>query len=235
MATTALQLITSSWYLSGLMGRGIQTVTAEQVHDGLERLNEIFDVATSEMGLIPYWRQYNFNTVAQQETYEIPDLVQVETLTFNQGPIRYSLEEATREQYFAYPRVDNIYSLPGKWHMERYNGGGRIYLYFVPNIVYQMRLWGKFSLSNVTLQTDLSLTYEGFYIAYLRYKLAQYLCEYYNQMFPISRANTLATYEKTIRNVSPLDLTQRTLNVFSSNSSFNYGDVNIGKGWRPSG
>lgn len=233
MAYTVQQLITDAWYVSGVVSRGLETVTAEQLYDGLNRLNAVLDIATSNMGLIPYWAEYDFTAVIGQEIYFVPNLVQVETLTFNIQTVRYSIQEATREQYFAVSRVDNIQSLPYLWHLETKNGGGDVYLYFVPSQAFAMRLWGKFSLSNVALNTDLTLTYEGFYIEYLRYKLADYLCQYYNVMFPIVHQKTLASYEQSIRNVSPLDLSQQKLSIFQSGGPFNYGDVNIGKGWRP--
>jgi len=233
MAYIAQQLVASAWYLSGIVSRGLETVSYEQLTDGLERLNTILDIATSNMGLIPYFMEYQFTAVIGQEIYFVPELVEIETLTFNIGPVRYSILPASREAYFATGRVDNIMSLPYQWHMERLIDGANVYLYFLPEQAYPMKLWGKFALQDVTQFQDISLVYERFYIEYLRYKLAEYLCEYYNVSFPISHRKRLASYEQSIRNVSPLDLSQQKLSMFQPGSAFNYADVNIGKGWRP--
>lgn len=233
MAYSAQQLITSSWYLSGIVSRSLQTVSHQELKDGLDRLNAILDTGTSNMGLIPYFREYVFNAIPNQETYNIDNLVHIETLTFNIETVRYSILPATREEYFATGRVDNISSLPYQWYMEPYNGGSTIYLYFLPQEAYEMRLWGKFALTNVTQFQDISLVYDGFYIEYLRYKLAEYLCEYYNVVFPRSHRDRLKGYEQCIRNVSVLDLSMQKLSPFQSGAPFNYGDVNIGRGWRP--
>lgn len=233
MAYTAQKLISTAWYISGIVSRGLETVSSEQLADGLERLNAILGMATSQMGLLPYYQEYDFTAVVGQETYYVPGLVSIETLTFNIGPVRYSILEASREQYFATGRVDNILSLPYQWHMERRFDGGDLFIYFLPQEAYPMKLWGNFQLENVDYNTDMSLIYQEFYLEYLRYKLAQYLCQYYNVVFPVQHENTLKGYEEAIGNVSPIDLTMQKLSCFSSGAPFNYGDVNIGRGWRP--
>src|ERR1700722_4079067 len=101
MAYIAQQLVASAWYLSGIVSRGLETVSYEQLTDGLERLNTILDIATSNMGLIPYFMEYQFTAVIGQEIYFVPELVEIETLTFNIGPVRYSILPASREAYFA--------------------------------------------------------------------------------------------------------------------------------------
>lgn len=235
MAYTAQTLITKAWYLSGILSRGLETISQEQISDGLDYLNATLDIATSQNNLLPYYSEYEFTAVIGQEKYFIPDLVSIETLTFNIGEVRYSILEAGREKYFATGRVDNITSLPYQWHLERKVGGGDLYIYFLPQQAYPMKLWGNFKLQNVVLNTDMSLSYEGFYLIYLRYKLAQFLCEYNNVAFPIVHAKTLASMEESMGNVSPIDLTMQKLSMFQPGAPFNYADVNIGRGWRPPG
>lgn len=235
MAYTAQKLITTAWYLSGILSRGLETISQEQLSDGLDRLNAVLDIATSQMGLLPYYQEYDFTAVIGQEKYFIPDIVAIETVTFNIGSVRYSILEASREKYFATGRVDNITSLPYQWHLERKLNGGDLYIYFLPQQAYPMKLWGNFKFTNVTMFTDLSETFEGFYLEYLRYKLAQFLCEYYNVAFPIVHAKTLASMEESMGNVSPIDLTMQKLSMFQPGAPFNYADVNLGRGWRPPG
>ncbi len=54
MAYTTQQLITASWYLSGIISRGLGTVADEQLNEGLERLNGLLAASTSNTGVIHY-------------------------------------------------------------------------------------------------------------------------------------------------------------------------------------
>ena len=168
MAYTALQLITRSYYLSQVVARELQTVTGSQTSDGLYLLNAMLNFKGTDIRNIPYFRRDTFDTVIGQESYLVDDLVYLDTLTFNIGDVRYSLEESTRKDYFGSPRVDTIESLPYTYRVERELGGSRIYIYFLPEAVYEMNLSGKFQFDEVTLQTDLSLTYDPFYIEFMR-------------------------------------------------------------------
>ena len=94
------------------------------------------------------------------------------------------MNELTRKEYFGTPRVDGLQALPFSYRYERTLGGCNLYMYFVPNQAYLINIWGKFGLSEVTLDQDLSLTYDLFYIEYLRFALAQYICCEYGQTFP---------------------------------------------------
>src|ERR1041385_9124834 len=119
MAFTSRQLITQAYYLTGIVSRGQQTSSDQYISDGLDRLNAFLAVKSADIGMIPYYRELIFNAVAGQEVYFIPGLTEIETFTFNIGPVRYSTMEQTREMYFATGRVDNIQSLPYSWHLER--------------------------------------------------------------------------------------------------------------------
>lgn len=234
MAYTAQQLITFAFNLSNVVSIDLQTLTNSQLNQGLDRLNGILASLTSNMQLVPFWQQYNFTAVQGQEKYPIPGLIQIETLTFALDVIRYSMRCLSREEYQGTSRANNIESLPNTYYMERYNGGGTVFLYFLPDQnTYDMVLWGKFMLTNVSANQDLTLQFEGFFIEYLKYKLASYVAALYNVSFPLEHEKTLATYEQSIKNVSALSLTMKKVSAFTNVSAFNYGDVNIGKGWRP--
>lgn len=235
MAYTAQELITEAYYLSNIVSRGLETVSAEQLTDGLKRLNGLLSIKTANMGLIPYYREYVFNAVVGQEKYYIPNLIEAETLTFNIGPVRYSVIPTTRQNYFATSRVDNINSLPYQWHIERRNDGADLYLYFRPSdTINPLKLWGKFGLNKIeSFRQDLLVEDQPFFVEYLLYGLAEYLCEYYNVTFSDVQRARLRQYEYIIRDISPLDLTQRKLSCFTDGPAFNYGDASVGKGWRP--
>ena len=233
MAYTALELITRSFYLSAIVSRPSQTVSGDQVTDGLSLLNALLDFKSSDIRAIPYYTLYSFNTVQGQEKYFISGLLSVDTLTFNIGSVRYSLSEKTRDEYFAYPRVDNIQSLPFSYRIERVLDGSDIYIYFKPDQIYPMKLMGKFGLTNVSLNTDMSLTYDAFYIEYLRYTLAEMICSEYGATFPDESKAKLREYEKKIMDVSPSDLSLQKRTYFGRNFGLDWKAVNLFRGYTP--
>ena len=232
MAYTTLQLINNAYYESGIVSRGFETVGGQQANDGLQFLNDLIADKTVENGLIPYYEEYNFNAVTGQETYFIPDLIEVETFVFYIYTVRYQTENRARREYFGSSRADNIQPLPGSWHMERCFGGANIYIYFKPNQNYPLTIWGQFRLQQVVINQDLSLTLDRFYINYLKFDLAARLCAEYNYTVPPGVAKALAKYENDISKRSgPMDLRLIKLSSLQRRGGINYGQVNIGKGW----
>jgi hypothetical protein len=233
MSLTARELISRSFYLANIVSRGLQSVTGEQAADGLYLLNALLDWKSIDIDLIPYWTYYEFNTVEGQEKYTIPNLYAVESLTFNQGVIRFPTSYTMRTEYFGTGRVDNISSLPFNWTFNQEVGGGSIYLYFLPQQVFTIKIMGKFGLQDVSLDTDLLEVYDRSYIEYLRYALANYICQDYNIPFnPESRIH-LANITRQLLNVSPPDLSRSTVSILRKNAGLNYADMSIGQGWRP--
>jgi len=233
MAYTTTQLITNSFYLSQIVSRDLQTVSGAQLQDGLDMLNALLNVKSAHSRLIPYYQEYQFNAVPNQETYFVPNLVVAETLTFNIGPVRYSMSPMSRKPYQGSGRVDNIASLPFNWHFERGKGGGTIWLYFLPNTNYPMTLWGKFGFTNVTLGQDLTTVFDLFYIDYLRYRLAQRICSEYGINMSPQAEQELRILESEVTDVSPADLSLNKCSSLGATSGLNWGDINIGRGYRP--
>lgn len=233
MAYTAQKLITRAWYVSGIVARNLETVTGDQLSDGLDLLNALLDFKANDLRLIPYFSRYAFNMIVGQETYFIPNLLEVETLTFNIGSVRYSMLPVDRVKYFGTGRVDNITSLPYNYHIERGLGGATIYVYFLPDQAYASNLSGKFGLTDVAINTDLLTVYDPFYIEYLRYALAEFMCDEYEVEFQPSPSRRLATYIAKLTDLSPPDLSITKLSSLQSDVGINYADVNVGRGWRP--
>ena len=233
MAYTAYQLITRAYYLSQVVARNLQTVSPDQVTDGLYLLNALLDYKSTDIRLIPYFNEYFFNTVQGQEEYFVPNLLYVDSLTFNIGTVRYSLNEMTRKEYFSGPRVDNIQSLPYGYRIERALNGANVFLYFEPADVYQMKLWGKFALADVTLVTDLTTLYDAYYIEYLRYALASEICEEWGSTFPDQSRMKLEAMEKKVVEVSPPDLSIQKRGFFGGPPAIDWQMVNLYRGWLP--
>lgn len=234
MPYTARTLITRSWYLSGIVARNLQVVTGDQIQDGLMLLNALLDWKSYELDLIPYWTyDTSIYTVANQETYFIPNCLAIESVTFNDDVVRYPTDPASRHQYFASGRIDNIAALPFNYYFNRSLGGGTLYLYFLPQAVYQLKIMAKFGLSEVTLDEDLLTVYDPAYVEYLRYALAQYMCSEYGILFNPESMKILDAIRVQLMDVSPPDMSTIKSSILTEGCGINYGDVNIGKGWRP--
>lgn len=232
MAYTTLKLINNAYYESGVVSRGFETVSGQQANDGLDFLNDLLQDKTVENGLIPYYSEYDLTAVAGQETYFIEDLISIDTFVFYIDTVRYQTTNRQRRAYFGTSRADNIQSLPGSWHMERAFGGANLYIYFKPNEAFPMTIWGQFRLQEVSINQDLSLTLDRFYINYLKFDLAARICAEYNYSVPPGVAKALARYEDNISKKSgPMDLQIQKLSSLQRRGGINYGMVNIGHGW----
>ncbi len=231
MAYTALQLITRSYYLSQVVSRELQTVSSTQLLDGLYLLNALLAFKSTDLRLIPYFERDTFNTVAGQEEYFRPNLLEVDAITFNIGDVRYSMDEKTRDEYFNVARVDGIQSLPFSYRLERELGGMRIFMYYVPQAVYVMKMSAKFAFSPVTLTTDLEDAYDGFFIEYLRYLLAKKICSEYGATFPDEAKMDFEEMEKKLLDVSPPDLSIQNDNYFDSQPGMDWQTANLTEGY----
>lgn len=233
MTYLVAELINKAYYLSGVVSRTFETTSGDNLKDGLDLLNALLAIKTANNRLIPYFTLYQFNTIAGQETYFIANLISIETMTFNLQTVRFSMNQQSRKMYFGSPRVDGIQALPFDGHIERTQGGSNIYLYFLPNDVYPVKITGKFSLSSVTADTDLSTIMEPFYIEYLRYALAEYICAENGIVFQPMLQMKLDEYEELITDISPIDFTVTKRSTLQSGDSINWAYINF-PGWAPS-
>jgi hypothetical protein len=156
MPYTAQQLITNSWYLSGIVARNLQVPTGDQIGDGLDMLNDLLNFKQIETDLIPYWQYITFPAIPGQEYYFLPGVAAVEEMTFNLGVVRYPMVGVTRTNYYGSSRVDNISTLPFSWNYDRSLGGGNLAMYFIPDQPYPMKMKAKLFFTDVSLNTDLT-------------------------------------------------------------------------------
>jgi hypothetical protein len=236
MALLAQTLITRSWFLSGIVARNLQSVTGDQINDGLQMLNALLDFKQIETELIPYFTyDESYTAVIGQETYFIENCAAIESVTFNLGVVRYPMNYTNQRAYFGSARVDNINSLPFSYTFNRQKGGGDLYLYFLPQDTFPLKIFGKFFLTDVDLDTDMEAVYDKSYIEYLRYALAQYMCSEMGVEFSPQATRILEQYKKKLMYVTGLDLTNKKQTILQSKQcpGMSFGDVNIGRGWRP--
>ncbi len=240
MTYTARQLINDAYYLSGIVGQSFEEVSGSQIEVGLNRLNAFLSIKGAQTELIPYYDIFEQQFVAGQEKYFIPNLVELDTLSFyltnsNNDPVtavRLPIDHLTRYQYLSTARPEGINAIPFSYYTNRVLGGMDLYVYFLPQIPYFYQVSGKFALQTTSLNQDLSLVYDGWYIEYLRYGLAILLCEWW-QVVPAAslqkQADALEDFNMTLE---PMDFTIRTRQYFRNKGGLNWADVNYGKGWR---
>lgn len=232
MAYTVTELITRAYYASGIVAREFEAVDGAQLEDGLNFLNDILDEKRVDDSMIPYETSNTFDTIIGQESYEIENLIDVDTLTFELDSVRYHVSKINRDSYFGNSRANNITSLPLTYHLERMIGGAIIYLYFLPDAVYPVTMRGIFNLSQVSLNQDLSLTLDRFYVSYLRYELARRLCVEFDCVIP---GGLEGVYQKIYADISKrsrtMDLRMKKISTFGSGGTLNYAQVNLGNGW----
>lgn len=234
MAYTARQLITRAFYLSQVYSRTLQTISGADMEEGLQLLNAILSFKSVDLRLIPYYSSKDIATVQGQEIYPIPTLLLAETLTFNYQTIRFAINKQGRVQYQGQSRANNILSLPFSCHVERCLNGSNLFLYFLPIQVFVVTIWGKFALTPVlSFDDDLSLSYDLFYIEYLRYALAQYMCSEYAYTFPAEAAMKFKEIVAKVTDPSPADLTVQKSSYFSNGSYINYAVTNLSYGYLP--
>lgn len=232
---TARELINRAYYLSGVVAREYETVSGDQSTIGLDLLNALLDVESGACELIPYFTRAGFTMVPGQETYFIQNLVQLATATFfiAEG-VRFSLAPQHRDQYFGSSRITNIQSIPIAYHVERALGGSNLYFYFTPSFNYPVEITGKYALVDVTLDTELTDVYDKFYVEYLRYMLADYICQEYDVELGSTRRARLGQIKKQLKWVSPPDFTLVKIStVGRAPIGVDWYDANLAYGWRP--
>jgi hypothetical protein len=233
MTYTVTKLITNSWYTSGIVARGQQTVSGDKLSDGLDLLNDLLGIKTADKTLIPYYQMTSINLVVGQEKYTVEDLIEVETITFNQQQVRFATDNQTRRRYFGSARVNNVNSLPFNVHCERTKGGMDIYVYFLPNSNYPLNIFGKFGLTSIAsnqLLLDLETIYDRFYIVYLRYALAEYMCNEYNIPFTPQNYQKLNEFEAKLASISPKDMSLNKRSSMNGDRAINWAYANF-PGW----
>ena len=260
MTYTAQQLITRAWFLSGIVARNLQIPTGDQIFDGLSMLNDLLNFKQIETDLIPYWQYITFDAVPQQEFYFLPFVAAIEQSTFNLDVVRYPMVSTSRSAYYGSARVDNIYTLPFTWNYNRAVGGGIYAMYFVPDQDYVIKMKAKIFLVDVELTTDLQNVTESFtnpynvdnytvysfinssiqgydtsYIEYLRYALARYMCSEYGVQFNPQSEAIYQSMARKLMYMDPPDLSGKKVSILYADRSggYNWGDVNIGRGYRP--
>lgn len=157
MTYTVTNLITNAYSDSGVVATEFEALQGYQLTSGLQWFNELLGDKTMDSGDIPYITvQYPLVGVVGQEQYFIPNCIDIESIVFYIGSVRYQMQYLDRARYFGYPRANNINALPLAYHYERTFGGINLWVYFYPQQAYVFNVTGNFFLQNVSLNQDLT-------------------------------------------------------------------------------
>jgi hypothetical protein len=227
----AVELINRALVLAGIVSVGFDQPEGPEGSDGLFWLNQILGELQTTGLEIPYITEILLPTIAGQEFYDVPNLIVTEAVTFNLDNVRFSMKRVDIKQYKNTFRVNNIETLMYEYYVQRILGGSRIELYFIPNQVYEVTINGRFALSQVTFNTDLSTVIDQYYVSYLMYLLAERLTQWYKISLNPSVKVQLEQFRKRIMKVNPLDHSFEPSRLLSPGGTINWGTVNLSGGW----
>ena len=229
----ATELTTDSYYLAGIVSPGFENVSGQQLTRGINLFNDVISESAISATLIDYDSHLEIDTVIGQEIYFVPGLVELSVLSFNLDDVRYYMTPLTRNVYFGQSRVDNITSLPLTYYAERTMGGMNLYLYYVPDQIYNLNLTGKIAYLPVVPSTNLDLGFERFHQSYFKYKLAKRLCDFNTVPFPQQSHDELISQERNLSKLTVPDMTASTTTIFLPNPTDPFTQANLGKGFEP--
>ena len=136
-----------------------ETVSGDQLKDGLEHLNDFLALQNANSRMIPYIRVGNLTCIPNSEELFVKHLLNIDALTLRvEEPRSYALQTLPllgRKGYFThdYP----FFLRPRFYHLEKIKGGSLLFLNPTPDKAYPLKLVGKFGLTEVSYNDDLSL------------------------------------------------------------------------------
>jgi hypothetical protein len=216
MPCTVTELITKAWNLSGIVAAQAETVSGDQLKEGLDHLNDFLALQSANSRMIPSTRIQQLICIPHSEKLFVEHLIALDALTLREEEPRcfllQSLPLLGRKEYFSrdYPS----FLRPRFYHLEKTKGGSYLFLSPTPDRAYPLRLVGKFGLTEVDYNDDLSLFYDRDYLFYIRYGLADTLCDLYNH--PFTAKGKLKEIERKLLDASPLDLNVEKISMFNT-------------------
>ena len=210
----AIEVVRRAIYIANL-----QNSSFPEEIDGLFWLNSVMSLKDIQKNLNPYYRKYEFISVANKPDYFIEGLIEPVTLRYYIKDIPYMLGYIGRNEYFGGSIIKNIPSLPQNWHAEKVPNGYIIYIYMTPNSEYKFELMGKFSIPKPMDETfDLSQILDEWYQIFLIFELSEVMCLNRNITFPPYAKSYLIRLRSQISNINKPDSTQKTLSVFNGSA-----------------
>lgn len=241
MTMTTRQLIGEAYLLTNIIGDDIEGISDNDINIGLIRLNDFLAKLGAKDNLVQYATVYNGTFVpGDGEKFFIPNLISISTFTYtltdtntpSGNGVKIPLVNMSQYRYFGQARPTNVKTIPWAFHMERNLGGADVYLYFIPDKPYPFQIVGNFALQSTTLNQDLSTLYDPWYLLYLKYGLAIYICQARQTVPPASIVAEMRDIERAMTSLSPRDMTLRKSRYFSGKGGLTWADVSYRNVWR---
>jgi hypothetical protein len=215
----ASELIAKSWYFSGIVARGFESVSGQELEDGLMLLNDLLAANNMLGNKFPYQSDITLNTIAGQFSYDVQGLIKITSITFKDGSLRWGMIRDSRRDFQGSTRVDDIESLPYHYHEERALNKMIVNLYFIPDKAYEINIHGLFKYPVVSLSADVSSLFEDFYITYLVYELASWICDFRDVDLPARVERRRKILEDNVKQVFVPDMKSVKVNALPSSGS----------------
>ena len=209
------ELITDAYYLSRVVAREFETVSSSQTKAGLSMLNEVISDHNISSAMLPYYDEITLPVSAGEDQVFFQNMVTVETITILNGDVRHSLNRVGRDRFFNEPRVNNIRSLPYMYFYETRRISGVLNLYYSPDKDYVLTITGKRFQNPVALDFDMNNLFARFYTAYIKYALAERICNDNNITVNQGLQKILDYYQREISNMNPTDFSVNIANPYS--------------------
>ena len=114
--------------------------------------------------------------------------------------MRIGLREQGRGRYDGENRVNDTQAPPGYFNYEKVLGGVNLSVWPLPSSDYTVTITGLFALSSVTMNTDLSLTYDDFFIVFLKLLVIRRLAAKYKRKLDQTYKDMLVEAKEAIEN-----------------------------------
>ncbi len=210
MTFSASKVVSDAWYKSGFVPSDA-SVDGSSMALGLDELKLLISGIDLDGGAQPFTVNTTVNLVGGQEDYDIEGLVEIISLSYTDGNIRYRLKPTSADAYESNPRIEDLSTFPDRYYARRIppqtvNGvlqsnGMRISFYPVPNKSYVLNITGKFAQPEITMTTDLSALFPPWMIDYFILGTAMRICEYYDMDCPQRIVNRFNSLESKIKSL----------------------------------
>jgi len=202
----------------------------KRLKEGLDILNNLLSGYRSSAQLIAYDDVITFNLVVGQRQYEISnevgadvtnnELARLKFITIEKDNIQYPIKYDDDNSFYESPINLLDQRMPTRAFLQ--NGIKKSFINFLvlPDYAYLCTIKGKFVLSDLTLNTDIT-TVPRYYTNYLEYAVAQLLHgRYPGSKWDANDDAMLNKLEQNVMSVADIDLSTNTGSALLNNGYF---------------
>jgi hypothetical protein len=217
--STINSLLDSAYRVIGINADD-RIITGRQKQEAITVLNELLDSYFSEGYLIPYYTEKEFTLVIGQKVYEFSELgsadvtskkiAHLKYVNLFDNEMRYGVDVGYDTMDWSLTHNTEISGRPFRAYLQNADFASFLYFNRLPDKAYVCRIKAKFALSNVALNTDLTVV-PIYYTSFFKFALAREL----HAIFPSStwtpqKEKMYGEKLANIKSTSDLDILQKT-------------------------